>query len=59
VDLSPLLTDQDASGVDRLAGKPLDTVSLTGTVSAIPRTPACFFMCHLFFSLQSILGLSK
>ena len=43
---SPFLTDQDVPCLDPLPTKSFDAQSLSGTVSAVPRTSSCFLVCH-------------
>src|SRR6185295_18007442 len=40
------LADDDAAGIDELAGVRLDAQALRFRVAAVARTAACFFVCH-------------
>jgi hypothetical protein len=44
------LADNNTARTDVLTAIPFHTPSLAGTVTTIPRTTTCFFMCHGYIS---------
>jgi len=51
MELGASLSHENASGSNLLAGKPFYAIPFAGTVSAVPRTTACFFVCHVMYPL--------
>lgn len=47
VEFGAVLPDKDFTSIDLLSGKPLDSETLTGRISAICCGTACFFVCHV------------
>ncbi len=45
-----LLANQDIARLDRLPAEPFHAQSLSSAISAVSRTPSCFFVCHRFTS---------